>query len=106
MRPFRHRPRARFGAFVAVALLVGAALASPSVALLLAPALVLLTVLATETFPGEQAIARMRARRMRARLRPRRGPRAVGRPRRVEIVRPAGITLAYALAVRPPPSIA
>lgn len=90
------------GALAVVALLVGVALASPSVALLLAPALVLLVFLAAGLFPGEEQLARARSRRMRAR--PVRAPGRIARPVLRDIVRPVGITLAYALAVRPPPA--
>ncbi len=93
--------RAVLGVLAAVVVLVGAALTSPSVALLLAPALVLLATLAVGLFPGEETIARARARRMRAR--PVRAPQRIVRPKLRDIVRPAGVTLAYALAVRPPP---
>lgn len=96
--------RAVLGVLAAVAVLVGAALTSPSVALLLAPALVLLAFLAAGLFPGEEQLARARARRMRAR--PVRAPGRIARPVLSDIVRPVGITLAYALAVRPPPQMA
>lgn len=89
------------GVVVAIAVLVGAALASPSVALLIAPALVLLAMLAVGLFPGEEQLARARARRMPRR--PVRAPGRIARPVLRDIVRPVGITLAYALAVRPPP---
>lgn len=104
MRLGHHRPglRAVLGVLAAVVVLAGAALASPSVALLLAPALVLLATLAAGLFPGEETIARARARRMRAR--PVRAPGRIARPKLRDVVRPAGVTLAYALAVRPPPA--
>lgn len=90
------------GVLAAVVVLAGAALASPSVALLLAPALVLLATLAAGLFPGEETIARARARRM-VRERPVRAPGRIATPKLRDVVRPAGVTLAYALAVRPPP---
>lgn len=92
------------GVLAAVVVLVGAALTSPSVALLLAPALVLLAVLAAGLFPGEEQLARARSRRMRTR--PVRAPGRIATPVLSDIVRPVGITLAYALAVRPPPQSA
>ncbi len=88
---------------VAVVVLIGAALASPSVALLLAPGLVLMATLAAGLFPGEETIARARARRM-VRARPVRGPGRIATPKLRDVLRPAGVTLAYALAVRPPPA--
>ncbi len=91
------------GVLAAVVVLVGAALLSPAVALLLAPALVLLATLAAGVFPGEETLARVRARRMRSR--PVRGPARIAGPALADIVRPVGITLAYALAVRPPPAV-
>lgn len=90
------------GVLAAVVVLVGAALTSPSVALLLAPALVLMATLAAGLFPGEETIARARARRM-VRARPVRAPGRIATPKLRDVVRPAGVTLAYALAVRPPP---
>jgi hypothetical protein len=88
-------------ALLAVVALLGVAWADPSVALILAPPLALLVALAVGVFPGEQAIARARARRMRPR--PVRGPARIARPRLADVRRPAGVTRAYALAVRPPP---
>lgn len=101
MRLGLHRPGLR-AVLAAVVVLAGVALISPSVALLLAPALVLLAVLAAGVFPGEEALARARGRRMRTR--PVRGPARIARPVLDDIVRPVGIALAYALAVRPPPA--
>lgn len=92
------------GVLAAVVVLAGAALTSPSVALLLAPALVLMAMLAAGLFPGEETIARARARRM-VRARPVRAPGRIAVPKLRDVVRPAGVTLAYALAVRPPPSL-
>lgn len=92
-------------AAVAVLTALGLAfVASPDVALLLAPALLLLLVLVVGVFPGEEAIARARARRTRAR--PSRAPGRVLRPVLPDVVRPAGAALAFALAMRPPPAVA
>lgn len=91
-------------AAVAVLAALGLALvASPDVALLLAPAFVLLLVLVVGVFPGEEAIARARARRTRAR--PSRAPGRTPRPVLPDVVRPAGAALAFALAMRPPPAV-
>lgn len=106
MRPAGNSSRLR-GALLALALLAALALAvvaAPSVGLILAPPLVLFLVLAVGLFPGEDVLARARERRMRRR--PVRAPRRVLRPVLAELLRPAGNTLAYALAMRPPPAAA
>jgi hypothetical protein len=105
MRPGRHRLRANsvLGVLAVAGVLIGAALTSPSVALLLAPSLVLMATLAVGLFPGEEAMARARAGRMRTcRVR---APKRIPRPRLRDVVRPVGVSRAYALAVRPPPQL-
>lgn len=102
------RPRlsiARVCAAVAVLCLLGlAVIESPHVALMLGPALLLLLTVAVGLFPGEEAIARARARR--AKARPTRAPGRVARPVLPDVVRPVGVALAFALAMRPPPAAA
>lgn len=94
----------RVCAAVAVLAALGLSLvAAPQVALLLAPALVLLLILVVGVFPGEEAIARARSRR--ARSRRSRAPGRVLRPVLPDVPRPAGLALAFALAMRPPPAV-
>ncbi len=103
MRPGLHITRV----LAAVAVLAALGLAvveSPHVALLLAPALLLLLILVVGVFPGEEAIARARARRARARRS--RAPGRVPAPVLPDVVRPTGLALAFALAMRPPPAVA
>ncbi len=85
-------------ALVAAALVV----ALPGVALLLAPALLLFTVLLLGYAPGEELLHRMRARRF---TRPvwRRAPRTLP-VRRVVVVRRMASLATSALAMRPPPA--
>jgi len=93
----------RGSAAVALLALLGLVAAlSPSVALLLAPALVLFAALVLEVFPGERTLVRARARRLRRQVV--RAPRSLPRPVVATLVRPAGRTLAFALAMRPPPA--
>lgn len=93
----------RFCAALAVLAALGLAVVeSPHVALLLGPALLLLLILAVGVFPGEEAIARARARRARARRS--RAPGRVTAPVLPDVLRPAGAKLAFALAMRPPPA--
>lgn len=74
---------------------------SPHVALVLAPALLLLLTLSVGVFPGERTLARARLRRLRhRRIRPR---HRAATPVLPDVVRPSGITRAFALAMRPPP---
>jgi hypothetical protein len=90
---------------LAVLAAVGLAfVASPHVALLLGPAFLLLLVLVVGVFPGEEALARARARRARGRRS--RAPGRVAAPVLPDVVRPAGATRAFALAMRPPPAVA
>jgi len=91
-------------AFVCMFVLVATALvASAGLALTMAPALLLLALLAGGVRPGEALIERLRDRR-RATVPPR--PRAVSmpRPRLALIARPTAGPVASALAMRPPPS--
>jgi hypothetical protein len=91
-------------AFVCMFVLVGSALvASVGLALTMAPALLLLALLAGGVRPGEALIERLRGRRRSAA--PRR-PRAAStrRPRLALVARPAAGPVASALAMRPPPS--
>jgi hypothetical protein len=90
-------------AFVCMFVLVASALvASPGLALTMAPALLLLALLAGGVRPGEALIERLRDRRRTAPSR----PRAVSmpRPRLALVVRPVAGPVACALAMRPPPS--
>lgn len=105
-RPMRSRSHStRIGAALAVLAALGLAfVAAPQVALLLAPAFLLLLVLVVGVFPGEEAIAR--ARRRRARSRRSRAPGRVLRPALPDVPRPAGLARAFALAMRPPPAFA
>ena len=82
---------------------VGAGIADPGLALSLAPALLLLALLARGIRPGERLIDRWRER-----FSVRKHARAVSmpRPRLAVVVRPAGRLLASALAMRPPPHLA
>lgn len=89
-------------AFVCMFVLVAAALVvSPGVALTMAPALLLLALLAGGVRPGEALIERLRDRRRTAT--PRRAA-SMPRPRLALIVRPTAGPVASALAMRPPPS--
>jgi hypothetical protein len=93
-------PRSTLLASVAMLALVGVAgLAEPGLVLALAPALLLIALLAGGIRPGEKLIERLRTRRVPA-VRPR--AVAVLWPRMVMVVRPAR-QFASALAVRPPP---
>ncbi|MDA0183074.1 hypothetical protein OJ997_22385 [Solirubrobacter phytolaccae] len=90
-------------AFVCMFALVATALvASPGLALTMAPALLLLALLAGGFRPGEALIERLRDRRRPAVAL----PRAVSmpRPRLALIARPTAGPAASALAMRPPPS--
>jgi hypothetical protein len=90
-------------AFVCMFVLVASALvASPGVALTMAPALLLLALLAGGVRPGEALIERLRDRR-RIPAPPRRAV-SMPRPRLALVVRPAAGPAASALAMRPPPS--
>lgn len=90
-------------AFVCMFVLVATALvASAGLALTMAPALLLLALLAGGVRPGEALIERLRDRRRSAPPR----PRAVSmpRPRLALVARPTAGPVASALAMRPPPS--
>lgn len=103
MRRLRHiRPARAASAVALLSVMVATADASPQIALLLAPAFVLVLLLSFGVFLGEDLIARLRDRRM---TRPRRvrEPRA-GRPYAAGVVRRVGRSLAFALAIRPPPA--
>jgi hypothetical protein len=82
-----------------IALVVASALADPGLALALAPALLLLALLARGIHPGEALIERLRVVRP---SRPR--PAAVAWPRLALVIRPARL-FASALVVRPPPCV-
>lgn len=86
------------------ALLALTLIASVAVGLLLAPAMLLAIVLYLGLFPGEELIHRLSTRRFRRRP----AVRATNArlPRYVPRLRRAGVTLAFALAVRPPPAVA
>ena len=86
--------------FVMFALVASAALVDPGLALTMAPALLLLALLATGVRPGERLIARLHGRPRPARQRATSHPR----PRLALVVRLVGRLLASGLAVRPPPS--
>ncbi|MCK9248188.1 MAG: hypothetical protein M0P31_04330 [Solirubrobacteraceae bacterium] len=89
-------------AVVAATALLGAAyVAAPDVALLLAPGVFLAGALAAGCFPGERIVRRVWA----TSPRPRRRHAAPIEPtRRPALVRPCGVTFAFALAMRPPPA--
>ena len=91
---------ATLAGLVALAALLGATL--PGVALLLAPALVLLAALLLGFTPGERLIERMRARRF-PRLVPR-APRSIALRRAVGAARRMPSLAGSALAMRPPPA--
>ena len=81
--------------------LVAAAFVAPHVALLFVPALALGLALSLGRFPGERAINRLRTR---AGSRRRRTPTpSAVRPRPLLRAKRAGVTLAFSLAVNPPP---
>jgi hypothetical protein len=103
MRPGLHITRV-CAALAVLAALGLAVVESPHVALLLGPAFLLLLILVVGVFPGEEAIARARARRAKARRS--RAPGRVAVPVLPDVVRPAGLALAFALAMRPPPALA
>ncbi|MDO9406965.1 hypothetical protein [Patulibacter sp.] len=103
MRPGLHISRV-LSALAVLAALALAVLEAPQVALLLGPAFLLLLILVVGVFPGEEAIARARARRSRARRT--RAPVRVAPPALPDVARPAGAALAFALAMRPPPAAA
>lgn len=81
-----------------------AVLVAPQTALMLGPALLLLLVLVVGVFPGEEALARARDRRWRARRV--RAPGRAPQPALPDVPRPSGVTRAFALAMRPPPAVA
>ena len=85
---------------VMFALVSSAALVDPGLALTMAPALLLLAMLANGFRPGEALIERLRTHARPARRRATSTPR----PRPTFVVRHAGRLLAFGLAVRPPPS--
>ena len=90
-------------AFVCMFVLVATALvASPGLALTMAPALLLLALLAGGVRPGEALIERLRDRR-RATVRRLRAV-SMPRPRLALVARPTAGPVASALAMRPPPS--
>lgn len=82
-----------------IALVVASAVADPGLALALAPALLLLGLLARGIHPGEALIERLRG------VRPaRQRPAAIVWPRLARVVRPARL-FASARSVRPPPCV-
>jgi hypothetical protein len=95
-----HRFVGGIGALVAVA--AALSVAPPGVALLLAPVLLLFSVLLLGFIPGERLLERMRARRF-----PRRADRAPRTltVRRVVVVRRIASLATSALAMRPPPAL-
>ncbi len=97
---FKHGRVAAMATLVALAVVF--AVLAPGVALLLAPAGVLLAALLLGFTPGERLIERMRARRYVPRLR--RAPRSLS-TRHVAVVARRVTSLAgSALAMRPPPA--
>lgn len=74
-----------------------------SVALMLAPAILLLLLLAAGIRPGEELIERLRERFTRPRVR---GTANAPRPALPLVLRRVGRRMAAALAVRPPPVLA
>ncbi|MDP2712989.1 MAG: hypothetical protein Q8O56_17400 [Solirubrobacteraceae bacterium] len=98
MVPVKHG-RAALAALAATAATLGVLL--PGVALVLAPAMLLLAFLLLGIAPGEQLLERMRARRMTPRRH--RAPRALT-VRHAIVVRRMTSPAASALAMRPPPA--
>lgn len=98
MVPVKHG-RVALGALVATAATLGVLL--PGVALVLAPAMLLLAFLLLGIAPGEQLLERLRARRMAPRAH--RAPRALT-VRHAIVVRRRTSPAASALAMRPPPA--
>ena len=93
--------RARGWAWLtAVATVLVVLSASPHVALLLSPALVLLVLLSGGIFPGEHVLERLRARYERRRPRPLARPMSPPAPL---FARRTGRLISFALAMRPPP---
>lgn len=89
-------------AFVCMFVLVASALvASPALALTMAPALLLLALIAGGVRPGEALLERLRDRR-RSAAPPRRAV-STPRPRLALVARPTAGPVASALAMRPPP---
>lgn len=84
------------------ALVASALVASPALALTMAPALLLLALLAGGVRPGEALLERLRDRR-RITVAPRRA-RSTPSPRLALVVRPTAGPAGSALAMRPPPS--
>ena len=97
--PFKHGRVAALTALVVLAALFGAV--APGVALLLAPAAMLLTALLLGFTPGERLIERMRTRRFEPRVH--RAPRRVVTRHVDVVVRRVTSLDGSALAMRPPP---
>ena len=76
---------------------------SVTVALIAAPAFALFFVLSLGMFPGEELIAK--AREFRTRPREWSRPVALQEPILDISIRPIGLKLAFALAIRPPPAL-
>lgn len=75
---------------------------SMTIAMIAAPAFALLFVLSLGFFPGEELIVKVRELRSRPREWSR--PVRLSRPALPVSLRPVGLKLAFALAVRPPPA--
>lgn len=98
----RHLHRLTLVVCVVAAFLAGVVLLPAAGLLMLSPALALIALVALGLFPDERVVGALR-RRWTARrvLAPR--PQA---PALRPLLRPAGLALAFALAVRPPPTAA
>lgn len=99
--PLTLRRGAQYAA--AVALVVALVAISPLGAAMLAPALALAVAVGLGWFTGERPVAWVR-RVMRRRRGQRRLPAPARAPRRPDWVAPAGVRVAFDLAMRPPPA--
>jgi hypothetical protein len=99
LRSHALRRRVLLAALLLVA--VGLVLVAPVFMLAMAPAIALFAMVAGRVMPGEELIARLRARRVGIRR-----PRAIRmqRPYDALVPRRAGRLIASALAMRPPPA--
>jgi hypothetical protein len=99
-RPVSISARRAIGLVALLALAAATAAVAPSVALMVAPALLLLALLVCGVMPGERTLERL----LRGRGVHRRRPSTViARPRLTLVVRRTGRFVTAALAMRPPP---
>jgi len=101
MRRVKPMPRGTLLAYAGLVLLFAlTGLADPGLMLAFAPAVILLALLTLGVRPGERLIEQLRARHTAGAATRAKSAR---RPRLALVVRPAGCSLAAALAMRPPP---